>query len=62
MLAEQLERPRDQTVRHVQLAVRDGRVELRLDSEADATVSRWAAQRQGDVFRRAFGKELLVLD
>ncbi len=61
-VAEQLERPRDQTVRHVQLAVRDGRVELRLDSEADATVSRWAAQRQGDVFRRAFGKELLVLD
>jgi exopolyphosphatase/guanosine-5'-triphosphate,3'-diphosphate pyrophosphatase len=61
-LAEQLERPRDQTVRHARIAVRDGRVELRLDSETDATISRWAAQRQGDVFRRAFGKELLVLD
>ena len=60
-LAEQLERPRDQTVRHARVAMRDGRVELRLDSEADATVSRWAAQRHGDVFRRAFGKELLVL-
>ena len=60
-LAEQLERPRDQTVRHARVAVRDGRVELRLDSEDDVTVSRWAAERQGDLFRRAFGKELLVL-
>jgi exopolyphosphatase/guanosine-5'-triphosphate,3'-diphosphate pyrophosphatase len=60
-LAEQLERPRDQTVRHARVAVRDGRVELRLESKADATISRWAAQRQGDVFRRAFGKELVVI-
>jgi len=61
-LAEQLERARDQTVRHARVVVQDGQVELRLQSKADATISRWGAQRQADLFRRAFGKELLVVD
>jgi exopolyphosphatase/guanosine-5'-triphosphate,3'-diphosphate pyrophosphatase len=60
-VAEQLERPRDQTVRHAQVVVQDGRVELRLQSREDATISRWGAQRQADVFRRAFGRELDVV-
>jgi exopolyphosphatase / guanosine-5'-triphosphate,3'-diphosphate pyrophosphatase len=59
-VAEQLERARDQTVRHAQVVVEDGRVELRLESEADATISRWGAQRQADLFRRAFGRDLRV--
>jgi len=59
-LAEQLERPRDQTVRHARVDVQDGVVELRLQSNADVTVSRWAAQRQADLFKRAFGRELSV--
>jgi len=59
-LAEQLERARDQTVRHARVVVYDGQVELQLQSNADATVSRWAAQRQADLFRRAFGRELTV--
>jgi exopolyphosphatase / guanosine-5'-triphosphate,3'-diphosphate pyrophosphatase len=59
-LAEQLERPRDQTVRHARVVVQDGLVELRLQSDADATVSRWAAQRQADLFKRAFGRDLTV--
>jgi exopolyphosphatase/guanosine-5'-triphosphate,3'-diphosphate pyrophosphatase len=61
-IAEQLERPRDQTVRHADVVVDDGRVELQLRSNTDVTVSRWGAQRQGDLFRRAFGKELVVTD
>ena len=61
-LAEQLERARDQTVRHARVVVEDGRVELRLQAEADVTIPRWAAQRQGDLFRRAFGKELTVTE
>ena len=61
-IAEQLERPRDQTVRHADVVVDDGRVELQLRSKTDVTVSRWGAQRQGDLFRRAFGKELVVTD
>ena len=61
-VTEQLERPRDQTVRHARVVVQDGAVELRLQSKSDATISRWGAQRQADVFRRAFGKELTVVD
>ena len=59
-VAEQLERARDQTVRHARVDVRDGRVELVLQSTDDATIGRWGAQRQGDLFKRAFGKELSV--
>jgi exopolyphosphatase/guanosine-5'-triphosphate,3'-diphosphate pyrophosphatase len=61
-VAEQLERPRDQTVQHAHVKLRDGRVELRLQSSDDATISRWGAQRQADLFKRAFGKELTVTD
>jgi exopolyphosphatase/guanosine-5'-triphosphate,3'-diphosphate pyrophosphatase len=60
-VAEQLERARDQSVRDASLNLDDGRVELRLDAGDDASVARWAAQRQADVFKRAFGKELAVV-
>lgn len=59
-LAEQLERSRDQIVRDVAVSVHDGRVELALQSPGDVTIARWGAQKQGDVFRRAFGAELAV--
>jgi exopolyphosphatase/guanosine-5'-triphosphate,3'-diphosphate pyrophosphatase len=62
-VAEQLERPRDQAVRHAQVVVEaDGGVELRLKSRGDATVSRWGAERQADLFRRAFGRQLTVTE
>jgi exopolyphosphatase/guanosine-5'-triphosphate,3'-diphosphate pyrophosphatase len=61
-IAEQLERSRDQSISSAGVVVDDGRVELRLESRGDATISRWAAQRQSDLFRDAFGKELLVRD
>jgi len=59
-LAEQLERSRDQTVRHARMTVHDGRVELSLEADEDVTIARWAAAQHGDVFRRAFGRELEV--
>jgi exopolyphosphatase/guanosine-5'-triphosphate,3'-diphosphate pyrophosphatase len=61
-LAEQLERPRDQTVEGLEVEVDDGRVALRLRHSADVTVARWAAERQRDVFQKALGRELEVLD
>jgi exopolyphosphatase / guanosine-5'-triphosphate,3'-diphosphate pyrophosphatase len=61
-VTEQLERPRDQTVRHAAVVVDDGRIELRLESTDDVTISRWGAQRQADCFKRAFGKDLTVSD
>jgi len=61
-LAEQLERPRDQTVEGLEVEVDDDRVALRLRHTEDVTVARWAAQRQRDVFKKALGRELEVLD
>jgi exopolyphosphatase/guanosine-5'-triphosphate,3'-diphosphate pyrophosphatase len=60
-LAEQLERARDQTVRAALAALGPGgEVLLRLESPADTTVARWGAQKQADVFERAFGRPLAV--
>jgi len=59
-LAEDLERPRDQLVRAVHAITGGERVELRLDAEGDASVPRWAAAREVDLFAAAFGRELVV--
>jgi exopolyphosphatase/guanosine-5'-triphosphate,3'-diphosphate pyrophosphatase len=59
-LAEQLERPRDQTVRGARIDVRNGDVQLDLEATEDVTIARWAAERQRDVFARAFGRELHI--
>ncbi len=60
-LAEQLERPRDQAVRHADVVVDGDRVELRLRGKRDVTVGAWAAQRQSELFQRAFDRELTVV-
>jgi exopolyphosphatase/guanosine-5'-triphosphate,3'-diphosphate pyrophosphatase len=60
-LAEQLERARDQSVRSAELAISDGRAELRLHATEDVSVARWSAQRHADIFKRAFGPELEVV-
>jgi exopolyphosphatase/guanosine-5'-triphosphate,3'-diphosphate pyrophosphatase len=59
-VVEQLERARDQTVEHTEVAAADGTIELRLVATADVTVSRWAAQTQADLFRDVFGRELQI--
>ena len=60
-VAEQLERPRDQSVQRVHVSPVDGRVELRLESRVDVSVARWAAQKESDLFARAFGRSLSVV-
>lgn len=59
-VAEMLERSRDQSVQAVRVEVADGRVELDLQADGDATIACWGAQGQGDVFEQAFGRELSV--
>ena len=59
-LAEDLERSRDQLVRDAHVSLTNGRVRLDLVSESEAPVARWAAGREGDLFERAFGRELEV--
>jgi exopolyphosphatase/guanosine-5'-triphosphate,3'-diphosphate pyrophosphatase len=59
-LAEQFERARDQAVRATRVSLSDGVVDVMLEATDDVSVAQWAAERQGDVFERAFGKELRV--
>ena len=59
-LAEQLERSRDQSVHACDVRVLNGTVELHLHADEDVRIARWAAERQGDLFRRAFDRELSV--
>lgn len=64
-IAEQLERNRDQVVRAARLRrPGDGKgdvVELELEAVGDDTVARWGAERQGELFERAFGAPLRVV-
>ena len=60
-LAEQLERARDRSVQGARMEVVDGHVDLRLEAGgADAPLARWAAEREKDLFERAFRRELRV--
>lgn len=63
-IAEQLERNRDQVVRAARLTRpggTSGDVELELEAVGDDTVARWGAERQGELFERAFGAPLRVV-
>jgi exopolyphosphatase/guanosine-5'-triphosphate,3'-diphosphate pyrophosphatase len=62
-IAEQLERNRDQVVRAARLRrpSKKGDVELELDAIGDDTVARWGAERQGELFERAFGAPLRIV-
>ena len=59
-LAEDLERARDQSVRAVQVKARGDEVRLTLDADEAIALPRWAAQREVDLFARAFGRTLVV--
>ena len=60
-IAEQLERARDQSVsRDRTRRCTTARSSCTLKSAGDVDLSRWGAQRQADVFRRAFDRELSV--
>jgi exopolyphosphatase / guanosine-5'-triphosphate,3'-diphosphate pyrophosphatase len=60
-LAEDLERSRDQLVRSVAVACQNGHVRLTLQADGDTRVARWAARREGELFRRAFARELEIV-
>jgi exopolyphosphatase/guanosine-5'-triphosphate,3'-diphosphate pyrophosphatase len=59
-LAEGLERSRDQSVREAHVICDDAGVLLELDADGAASVERWAAQREVELFDRAFDKRLKV--
>jgi exopolyphosphatase/guanosine-5'-triphosphate,3'-diphosphate pyrophosphatase len=59
-VVEQLERARDGRVRDIAVHARDGSVELELDTTADVSFARWAAERQAPLFEHAFGRSLVL--
>ena len=59
-LAEDLERSRDQRVRAAHVTSDDETIWLRLDADGSASVERWAAQLEVELFDRAFDKHLNV--
>jgi exopolyphosphatase/guanosine-5'-triphosphate,3'-diphosphate pyrophosphatase len=59
-LAEDLERSRDQLVHGARVSLADGTVELQLLADGEAAVPRWAASREGELFVRAFHRDLAV--
>jgi exopolyphosphatase/guanosine-5'-triphosphate,3'-diphosphate pyrophosphatase len=59
-LAEHLDRGRDGAVTSARLRRQDDRLELELAVDGDAALARWGAERQSDLFRRAFGHELTL--
>ena len=60
-VAEQLERARDQTVAGTRVRIEDGTVEVALHASDDVSLARWSAERQAEVFERAFGKRLKIV-
>jgi exopolyphosphatase/guanosine-5'-triphosphate,3'-diphosphate pyrophosphatase len=59
-LAEDLERSRDQSVHAAHVWSDNGTVSLALEADGPAAVERWAAQREVELFDRAFDKQLKV--
>jgi exopolyphosphatase/guanosine-5'-triphosphate,3'-diphosphate pyrophosphatase len=59
-LAEDLERSRDQLVREAHVELHDDAIELHLLADGEAAVPRWAANRETEVFARAFHRNLAV--
>ncbi len=60
-LAEDLERSRDQLVRDTHLSARNGEVRLELLASGELALPRWAARREGELFARAFHRDLAVV-
>jgi exopolyphosphatase/guanosine-5'-triphosphate,3'-diphosphate pyrophosphatase len=62
-LTEQLERSRDQSIRSVRVAARDGGVALEAETaaRADPSVAIWAARREADLLAGALGRSVEVV-
>jgi exopolyphosphatase/guanosine-5'-triphosphate,3'-diphosphate pyrophosphatase len=59
-LAEHLDRGRDGAVTSARLRDDGEQLELELAVDGDAALARWGAERQSDLFRRAFGRPLTL--
>ena len=61
-LAEFLERGRDGNVLSAELVVNGRGIRLDLKATGDPALARWGAERQSELFKSAFGRELILSD
>jgi exopolyphosphatase/guanosine-5'-triphosphate,3'-diphosphate pyrophosphatase len=59
-LAEYLERSRASRVRDLEAEIKGDSVTLRLIADAEPRVELWEAAKQGELFKRAFGRDLTL--
>jgi exopolyphosphatase / guanosine-5'-triphosphate,3'-diphosphate pyrophosphatase len=59
-LAEHLDRGRDGAVVRAALREVEERLDLELEVDGDPALARWGAERQSDLFRKAFGRPLVL--
>ena len=59
-LADSLDRGHEQRVDHLRVEREDGGVLLDLESDSDADLELWAAERAGDFFRQVYGMPLII--
>ena len=61
-LADGLDRSRKQLIGKINCALRNGRVELALESDGSWELERWAAERTQDAFQQIYTRDLVVVD
>jgi exopolyphosphatase/guanosine-5'-triphosphate,3'-diphosphate pyrophosphatase len=59
-LADALDRSNDQRVESVECSIKNGDVVVRLQSHSDVDLEEWAGERVADIFREAYGRQLVV--
>ncbi len=59
-IADSLDRGHEQKVRNVSSTVRDGVIQLAIESEREADLEIWAANQAAEAFRLVYGKTLSV--
>jgi exopolyphosphatase / guanosine-5'-triphosphate,3'-diphosphate pyrophosphatase len=59
-LADALDRSNDQRVESVECSLKNGDVVVRLQSHFDVDLEEWAGERVADIFREAYGHQLVI--
>ncbi len=59
-LADAMDREHQQKVRAVKVKVSDGALRLAMEGEGDLLLEGWALKRKSDLFRKAYGLEVIV--
>ena len=59
-LADNLNRGRQQRIRHIDCRLRDGEVVLEIESSHDIDLEQWGAERAGEAFRQVYNRPIAI--